>query len=719
MIPTPFPDRPRFDARDMVLGRTRYAADRRLAGMLHAMTVPARIAKGTVTSLGAEAALRVPGVVRVLTPDDFPEPPPSAEDGPPPPPPTLTSTVSFRGEPIALVIAESLEAAIEGAEAMRPVYAEEPFQALMDGLEADREEAEPYVAGDAAAVMARAAVTVSETYESPTQHHNPIELMATVAEFRDGRLSVHECSQSVGLAKYAVFAALRIDPAVVDVRSPHVGGSFGQKGLAQRQTALIAQAALLTGRPVKLVMPRGQIFHVAAYRPRSRHRVELGATGEGSMIAARYDAIQEQSRQGFFPAAEYHEAPIRLYGIENYLGTGADIRLDRQAPGWMRAPHAQASCFAFESAVDELAWKLGQDPLAFRLANDAARDPRTGRPLSSRFMRECLEEGARRFGWKERVAQPGSMTAEDGTLIGWGVACGAYPSSMPPAIARLRVGADGRTRFAVSGHEMGQGIRTAIASVLIEELSIDPVGLEIVIADTTSVPQHMTAGSWGTAGCVPATMKAVERMRSAVAELVGGQRIAGNLHRQLAMVRRPSVEVEVSELAPGQKPEALEELKAGGIVAMGPEYPAFTSMSYGAHFVEVRVEPRTRRVRVPRVVSIADCGRVISPRTAASQVYGGVIWGIGASLRERTEVDPRFGGYLNSDIADYVVAVNADIEEIDVGLIDRPDLIANRAGLKGLGQVTMAGVSAAVANAVFHATGKRLRSLPMRIEDLL
>lgn len=720
MTAAPFPDRPRIDAFDKVRGATEYTGDIQFPDLLYAMTVPSRIAKGIMTELPTDAAMHVPGVVRVLTAADFPAPPPPAgEDGPPPPPPTLETKIAYRGQPVAVVLAETLEAAIQGAEAIRPRFAEEEFASRIDSAGAVREPVEDWTAGDAAGAMAAAATTFEADYESPTQHHNPIELLATTAVWEDGRLTIYESSQGVSVTRGAVAGALGLDPAILDVKSTSVGGGFGQKGTAQRQSALVAHAAMLTGRPVKLVLPRGQIFHVATYRPNSRHKVQLGADADGKMVAARYHAEHEQSPTGQFPPGDYHEAPLRMYGIENYIGTGDNIRIDRQPPGYMRAPHPHPSCFAFESAVDELAYKLGRDPVAFRLANDTRVDPRNGNPLSSRFLNECLEEGARRFGWSRRTPEPGSMTAPDGTQVGWGVACGSYPSMMTPAIATLRIGADGSTRYAVSGHEMGQGIRTAIAAVLLEGLDIDPGKLEIAIGDTTAAPQHNTAGSWGTAGAIPATAKAVERMRSAVSELLDGRQIAGNLHRQLATVRRPSLQIEVSEVGPGQNADALDSLRQGGYAVAGPEYPSFTTFSYIAHFVEVHIEPRTRRVRMPRVVSIADCGRVISPRTAASQVYGGVVWAFSAALREATEIDPRYGGYLNNDLADYVVAVNADIGEIDVGFIDQPDPLANSAGLKGLGEVAMVGASAAIANAIFHATGKRLRELPIRVEHLL
>jgi xanthine dehydrogenase YagR molybdenum-binding subunit len=717
---TPFQDRERIDARDKVRGVTQYSADIQFLKLLYAMMVPARIAKGKMTSLSTDAAMRVPGVVRVLGPDDFPPPPKSSgKDGPPPPPRTLEAEISFRGQPVALVIAETLEAAIEGAEAVRPNYSEKAFASRIDSQSAIREAAEAWTAGDAERALAGAATTIEAEYESPTQHHNPIELLATTAVSADGRLTIYECSQGASVTKGAVVGALGLDPSIVDVKSASVGGGFGQKGTAQRQSALVAHAATLMGRPVKLVSPRGQIFHIATYRPNSRHKVQLGADANGRMVAARYHAEHEQSPTGQFPPGDYHEAPMRMYGIANYRGTADNIRIDRQDPGYMRAPHPHPSCFAFESAVDELAYKLGRDPVALRLANDTRVDPRNGNPLSSRFLNECIEEGARRFGWSRRMPAPGSMTGSDGTQIGWGVACGAYPSMMTPAIATLRIGADGSTRYAVSAHEMGQGIRTAIAAVLLEGLDIDANKLEIAIGDTTAAPQHNTAGSWGTAGCIPATAKAVERMRSAVSELLDGREIAGNLHRQLATVRRPSLQIEVSQVGPGQNADALASLRQGGYAVAGPEYPAFTTFSYIAHFVEVRIEPRTRRIRMPRVVSIADCGRVISPRTAESQIRGGVVWAFSAALREETEIDMRYGGYLNNDLADYVVAVNADIGDIDVGFVDKPDPLANAMGVKGLGEVAMVGASAAIANAVFHATGKRLRELPIRIEHLL
>jgi xanthine dehydrogenase YagR molybdenum-binding subunit len=723
MPATPFADRARFDARDKVLGRTAYTADIQLSGMLYAMQVPATIAKGRVTEVDMAAALKVPGVVRVLTAADFPTPPPPASGakGPAASPavPTITAEIAFRGAPVALVVAETIEAAIEGAETVRTHYAVAPsFLPLITSDGAKREPSEPVDAGDARSVMSRATVIVDVEYECPAQHHNPIELLSTTAVWSGGRLTLYEATQGTTVTKAAVAKSLVLDPSIIHVKCSSIGGGFGQKGTAQRQAALVARAAMLLGRPVKMILPRGQVFHNATFRPLSRHHVRIGADAAGRMIAVDYDADHQQSRQGQFPP-QYHEAQPQMYGIADYHGTTANVRIDTQGPGYMRAPHPHPASFAFEGAVDELAYKLGQDPLAFRLAHDATTDPLTGHPLSSRFLNDCMRKGAERFGWSRRNPDVAATVLPDGTQVGFGVGCGAYPALTHANIAKLRVAADGTTHFSASAHEMGQGIRTVIAASLLRQLDINPDKLDLRIGDTSIVPQHVTAGSWGTASVLPAVDALAAKMKAAVVELLGARQISGNLHRVLATVRRPYIEVEVTTLAPGQDASALQGLRTAGYALAGPEYPQFTTFSYIAHFAEVHVEPSTRRVRVPRIVSVADCGRVVSPRTAESQVRGGVIWAIGSALREETDVDPRFGGWLNNDLADYVVPVNADIGDIEVNFIDRPDPRLNATGSKGLGEVSMVGAAAAVANAIYHATGRRLRRMPIRIEHLL
>ncbi|MGK6317729.1 xanthine dehydrogenase family protein molybdopterin-binding subunit [Neorhizobium sp. DT-125] len=698
-------ERARFDARDKVLGNARYAADVKLPGMLYAMLVPARIAKGTMQELDVSPAMQIAGVVRVITSKDVA---------------FLGTKIAFLGQPVALVVAETIETAIEGAEALGPVYEKAPFIPLMDSPGATRVEAEGFNAGDVDAAFRSATTIVEGSFVTPTQHHNPIELLGTVAEWSGGRLTIHEGCQNTEQVKAALAQALNLSPDLIAVKSPYVGGGFGQKSPPKAQTALVAHAARLTGRPVKLVAPRGQIFHIAPHRPRSVQHIRLAADASGRMTGISHDVVQENIPNGAFRSSGYHQDIARLYAFENFRATAGDIHIDRQSPRHTRGTHPFPACFALESAIDELAYKTGQDPVQLRIEHEAKMDIIAGQPLSPHFLNDCLTEGARRFDWSRRTPQPGSMRLDDGTMIGLGVACGIFGASGSAAETTLRVRADGTTRVISSGHEMGQGITSAIANTIVQKLDINPDRLEILIGDTTVGPQMATVGERGTASIVPVTVKAAQALRARFEELAGEKPPAGNLHEQLARLKRPYLEVTVSELAPGQDAAAIQGFRTAGRAAgAGAEYPGFTSMSYIAQFVEIHIEPRTRRIRMPRAVSIADIGRVVSPVTARGQMYGGMVWGFSTALREETEVDPRFAGYLNDDLADYVMAVNADIGDIDVGLIDKPDTMVNSVGVKGMGELVMLGTAPAIANAIYHATGKRIRKLPIRIEDVL
>ncbi|WP_043840151.1 xanthine dehydrogenase family protein molybdopterin-binding subunit [Muricoccus aerilatus] len=729
MSDTSYPDAPRIDAWDKVRGALRYAADDARPGLAHAVLATATIACGTIRRIDTAAARAVSGVRLVLT---------HAELAGVKSPgfimgggygfqslqPVTSPRIAYRGQPIAVVVADSLEAAAEGARLVRAEYAAQPHQVTLDAppsdiiAQADSPLPKPMfadvTAGEAEAAFAAAPVRVEAEFHQPAQHQNPIEMLSTVAEWRDGHLTVHEGTQNAEAIRHGLARQLEIEPARVTVLSPSTGGGFGQKNSLQAHTVLAAEAARRLGRPVKLVVTRAQIFHDSSFRPASRHRIRIGADAEGRMQALIHETNSQTSRHDLFPTL-YTDLSARLYGVPNFRGRERLVRTDVQTPGYMRPPFEHAAAFAVESAVDELAYRLGRDPVALRLANDATADPITGRPYSSRHLAECLRRGAARFGWDRRSMEPGSMRGEDGSLIGWGVAAGAYKAATAPAIAKLRLSADGSVTLGVGGHEMGQGIRTAITAVLVRRLGVEPGRIVLEIGSTGGTPQHLTAGSWGTATVVPVTDDACDALLRALEALPPAPAHA----ERLRAAGRPFLEVEVSRRAPGQPEAAMGRLNTGLPAAVGPAYPEFVSLSHAAHFVEVRVEPGTRRVRVPRVVSVVDCGRVVSPRTAASQLRGGVVWGIGAALREVSEVDPRHGGFLNADLAEYVVPVNADIGTIEVEFVDEPDPRLNRAGVKGLGEVAMVGVAPAIANAVHHATGKRLRALPIRVEDLL
>ncbi len=723
MVDGTFPSIPRIDARAKVTGAPIYGADRKSDGMLHAVFAVSTIAKGRLTKLDTARAAALRGVRLVVTHRD-------ASELQSPGfllaggfafqslAPLLQDRIAYRGQPIAMVVAETIEAAQHAASLVEASYAEETFAASIGSAGATflpqsqsplpQEMFRDIVVGDAVAAFERAAVTVDAHYHSPPQHQNPMELVATVAAWDGERLTIHEGTQNAGAVKFGVARALGVAPDQVTVISPQVGGGFGQKNSMQMQTALVAWAARRLGAPVKMVVPRAQLFNNASFRAEAAQRVRLGADADGRLVSALHDVDAQTSRHDLFPL-EHANAAVRLYGIPHFRGHHRIVQTDVQTPGYMRAPFEHCASFALDTAVDEMAVKLGRDPVAFRMSLDTDIDPVTGLPLSSRHLNECLSRGAEMFGWSGRTPAPRSMTA-DGQLVGMGVGCGCYKAATAPAVAILRLTADGRVSVSVGVHEMGQGIRTALANAVGRKLGIDPSHVDAVIGDTRGAPQHLTAGSWGTATAVPAAVEAAEKL---LAEL-------GPDPRQALAARGLDVyEVRIERNPAGQPEQLSKRLHAGLPAPWGPAYGAFVAYSYVAHFVEVRIEPTTRRIRVPRVVSVVDCGSVVSPRTAEAQVKGGVVWGIGAALREESEVDPRYGGFLNADIAEYVVPVNADIGRTEVAFVNRPDPRLNASGVKGLGEVVMTGVAAAIANAVWHATGRRLRSLPIRVEHLL
>jgi xanthine dehydrogenase YagR molybdenum-binding subunit len=735
--PESFPDVPRVDAHDKVRGATRYAADNHPPNLAYGMLAVAQIGRGRITRLDVDAARAVHGVQLVLTHLDMTA---IKADGYlfagghafQSIQPMLGTTIAYRGQPIALVVANTLEAAIEGASLVRAEYATEPFTVSIDGVGAETiAQAESPLpkpvfddknVGDADAALSKAAVTVDAIYNCSPQHQNPIELVATVAEWNGDSLVIHEGTQHVEGIRQGLANELGVSPAQIRVISPFAGGGFGQKNSLQPQTVLAAVAAQRLGRPLKLVVPRAQLFHDASFRPAGRHHIRLGADRAGRIVAAVHETDQQTSRHDLFPSL-YADTSSRLHGIASFRSRERLVRTDVQTPGFMRGPWEHTATFAFESAMDELAYALDHDPVELRLANEPTSDVISGKPFSSRHVAECLRRGAERFGWARRTMTPRSMRDADGTYIGWGVSSGTYPASTTPAVARLRITDDGMISISAGVQEMGQGARNAVAAVVASILGVSAAQVTTFLGDTAGPPPHLTAGSWGTATAVPAARQAALDMLEALRRLRADAHLGGDddatPQQILRAAGRPYLEVEARHRAPGQPEAVFDRLAQGQLAFAGPEYPEFVSFSYIAHFVEVRVEPNTRRVRVPRVVSVADCGRVMSPRTARNQVIGGVVWGIGAALREASEVEPRYGGFLNADLAEYVIPVNADIGDIQVDFVDEPDLLLNDAGVKGLGEVAIVGVAAAVANAVHHATGRRIRKIPIRIEDLL
>lgn len=747
-------DAQRVDGLAKVLGRPLYGADCRLARMAYATPVAATIGKGRIRQLDTAAAEGVPGVLAVLTYRNMDKLSPIAfsfagGQAIQSHMPMQSPDILYRGEAIALIVAETPEAAAEAASLVRVDYDVVPFGVELDATghtEVGQAKAAPYfpdfVHGDAAAAIDAAPVEIDVTYFSAPQHQNPMELLSTVAEWRGRSLIVREGTQAAQAMKVGLATQFGLDPDRVRVISPYVGGGFGLRGSISPHTTLAAAAARRVRRPVKLTVSRAQMFHASSFRPTTAHRIRIGADNEGRLLGGMHLVRAQTSRFDLMPFTG-QETTSRMYAWPAYRGATTLVQLDCQTPGFMRAPMEMASFFALEGAMDELAEKIGLDPVALRIRNDAKADPITGKPFSSRRLTQCLQRGAALFGWDGRDAAPGSMRLADGTRVGYGVAAGAYPGYITPALAKIRMHADGLVVVSVGGHEMGQGIRTAIAVVLAEELGIDPQTATITIGDTQFPPQHVTAGSCGAATVSVPVRDASISLRNALATLAiraKGSPFTGTAATSLTLnngvlvgpdgrgepvgdiLRRAGLDYidgEAHGSAPGMKPDAFQQAALGKVAFSGPEFPEHVGFSFIAHFVEVHISPRMPRPRVVRMVSVVDCGRVLSRRTATSQVYGGLVWGIGAALSEASEVDPRFGGFLNNNIAEYQVAVNADVRNLQVEFIDEADSVFSGVGAKGVGEVASVGAAAAIANAVHHATAKRIRHLPIRMDDLV
>jgi xanthine dehydrogenase YagR molybdenum-binding subunit len=744
----------RVDGREKVMGKPIYGADRLPARTVFAVPVAATVGKARITTIDTRAAERVKGVLAVLTyrnldrlqkvefsfaggqaiQSHFPMQEPE---------------VRYRGECIALSVAETPESAYEAASLVLATYEEQPFAVEMSaagGTEVVQAKATAYfpdfVKGDPVPLIDAAPVSVDAVYYSAAQHHNPMEMLSTVAEWHDGSLVVHEGTQAAQAMKIGLVIALGLPEDKVRVISPFIGGAFGQRGAISPHTILAAVAARRVGRPVKLTVPRAQIFHATSFRAATEHHIRIGADRDGRFVGGLHLVLSHTSRFDLMPYTG-EETTSRTYGWPAFRGATTLVQLDTQTPGFMRAPMEMASFFALESAVDELAEKLGMDPVKLRILNDAKSDPISGKPFSSRYLVRCLQRGAERFGWSRRNPAPRSMQARDGALIGWGVAAGAYPAYITPAIARIRMHADGKVDLSVGAHEMGQGIRSAIAAVAAEELGVPPGRLRLLIGDTIVPPQHVTSGATGAATISIPIAKASLRLRHTLAVLaVKGGRAAfagvdpaltrlrgGRLHLPngesasvadiLAAGRVHYVDGIANGAAPGMSQDAFKQAALGKVAFFGPEFPTHVSFSYIAHFAEVQIDPLAPRARVTRMLSVADCGRVLSRRTAESQLLGGLVWGIGSALTEASEVDPRFGGFLNNNIAEYQIPANADVRSLEVELLDTPDLVFSEVGAKGVGEVACVGAAGAIANAIYHATGKRVRALPIRIEEFI
>jgi xanthine dehydrogenase YagR molybdenum-binding subunit len=741
----------RVDARLKVTGEARYAADIPVSNLAFGVLVTSVVARGEVRSIALQAARAIPGVLAVFSYGDMQElGKPTFGTG------SYTSLAPLHerrichdGQIMALVVAESFQTAEEGASRVTAEYAAQPPSCELDSPGTEELTAAGKVAmldkdpavGDFDGAFAGAEVKVDAEYRTPTQTHNPIELFSTTAEWRDGHLTVYEPTQSVYGFRAEIARQLGLDPESVRVVSPYVGGAFGSKGPMTPRTAIVALAARKLNRPVRCVVSREQAFTTQPYRAPTRQRIRLGAARDGRLLAFSHEGWELTSRLDNYAVAGT-QTTTRLYGYGAVTSQVRIVKADRQTPSYMRSPPELPYVFALESALDELAYQLAMDPVELRLRNDTQREPIKGKPFSSRHLAECYREGAAAFGWTRRDPRPGSM--RDGEWqVGLGCATAVYPTHVGAAAARVRLGADGRVRVQSASHEIGTGIRTVAGQMAAESLGVELAAVTVEMGDTNLPPAPVSGGSNSTASVCSAVLKACEQVRSRLFQALtapnagplanrpqaslsvrdGAVRSSDGtsvaLDKAFATLGAGAIEEYAEFIPEGAPDDAMQKLYRGRSTLQGGPEGSTARYAFGAEFVEVRVHARTREIRVPRLLGAFAAGRIMNTRTARSQLMGGLIWGMSAALLEATELDARSARTVNRDLQDYLVPVNADVGAVEVLMLSEVDPAVNPAGVKGLGELGNVGTNAAVANAVFHATGVRVRALPIRLDELL
>jgi xanthine dehydrogenase YagR molybdenum-binding subunit len=717
-------------------GTARYAADNHPPGMLYAVLAVSSIARGRVTALDVAAAKAHPGVIAVMTHTNAPK---LALDPDAKLHPFMfrmdllqNNHVRYANQPIAVVVAETLEAATEGAILLAPHYETEPARVGLDSNESFAPQAvgpgmpaEEHH-GDVAAGLAAAAVRIEAVYETPPQYHNAMEPHAIVAAWDGDTLSIDTPSQGMTMAKDRIAGLFGIPPEGIHIRSPFLGGGFGSKGLIKGPQVLGIMAARLVGRPVKLVLRREQMFGPVGHRAPTRQTLRLGADSGGALTALSHHAKAATSTFDDFiePAANASHA---LYASPAIAATHEGVRIDTGTPMFMRGPGEAPGSAALESAVDEMALACGMDPLAFRLKNYAEVEPMSGKPFSSKALRQCYEQGAARFGWEGRPQAPRQMRDDAGMLVGWGMGTALFPAMMFQGNARAVLRQDGTGVVETGAHDMGQGAWTALAQIAADALGLDLDRVEFRSGTSDLPDAGIAGGSAHTATAGAAIHGAGADVIAKLAELASGDRRsplfgagnAGMIARGGRLYRRDD-ETRSESYADILTRAGRHEIEGRGTGAPDPTAQSTYSMhAHGAVFAEVKVDPDFGQVRVTRLIGAFAAGTVVNPRMVRSQYYGGMIWGVSFALYEHAIMDKRSGRPMNANLGEYYVPVNADVPNIEAILVEERDVHVNALGIKGVGEIGITGTAGAIANAVWHATGVRVRSFPITLDRLI
>ncbi|MGH7604352.1 MAG: xanthine dehydrogenase family protein molybdopterin-binding subunit [Gemmatimonadaceae bacterium] len=703
----------RVDGRLKVTGGARYAAEIPVAGVAHAVIVTSSIPKGRIVSMDASSALRVAGVRAVLTPFNAPRVTVPAAVGSGKReagsgrrmriPTVLQNTeVHYNGQPIGLVVADTIEAAMEAALLVKARYdIQSPVLDMSSAMKNPPESVHPLGGertvkrGDVDAGLRAAATRVEHAYTTPLENHNPMEVHNTVAIWEGDHLTLYTSTQGIFSVRNTVARAFGLQPDAVRVVSYFTGGGFGSKGGAWSHEILSAMGARAVGRPVKLMLTRRQQFGPVGGRPRTIQRISLGATRDGSLTAIRHASTSNTSTIEDWVEPATNQTRL-LYACPNVETEYDLIRLNVGSPTFTRAPGESTGTYALESAMDELAYALSMDPVQLRLKNYADRDPESGKPWSSKSLRACYALAAERFGWAKRSPAPRSM--RDGRwLVGWGMATATYPARRSGASAMARMNPDGSVVVRAGSQEIGCGTYTSMSQVAADAIGV-PVERVRFELGVTDMPEN------------PASTGSVTAASTGSAVHDAGLALKKKLD---AMTRPDESYANAIKRAGGQPVEVTLSSHAN------EEAQRYSTHSFGAVFTEVRVDPELGLVRVPRVVAAHGVGRILNEKTARSQIIGGVVWGISMALHEETHIDPRSGRYVNAELAEYFVPVNADVGTIDVSFVTENDPVVSTIGAKGVGEIGITGVAASIANAVFHATGKRIRDLPIRVDRII
>ena len=730
----------RVDGHLKVTGAANYASDALLPDLAYAALALSAIPRGRITAIDSAEAAALPGVLAVITHEnalrlrknlmpqigagrwslgrDFR--------------PLQDERVRFAGQPVAMVVAETPEQAIDAAARLRVSYAGEPAETDLErALDAafpatPRSGKADYARGDAASALAAAPVRIEGEYATPPQTNNPLGLFATVASWDGDQLTLHDANQftqNVARSAESVFG-LTLGRGGADVLTPFVGGGFGAGLRAWPHAWLAAMAARIVSRPVKLVLTRQQMYTLIGRRAQTAQRVALGAERDGRLTAIEHHAMQDTSRDEDFVEA-LTTASRFLYSCPNVTTTYRLTRLDRATPTYMRCPGEAETLFALESALDELAVALAMDPIALRLRNDAERDEKRDKPWSSKSLAACYARGAELIDWPRRTPQPGSMRDGD-VLIGLGTATALYPAFAIPSSASARLDADGTVLVRSAVTDIGPGTATAMAQVAADTLGLPLECIRFALGDSRYPRAPQQGGSMIMASVGPAVQAACRALQAKVIALAVAD-AASPLHG----AKKADVQAADGKLFLRADPSLAEPYEAvlaragqGSMEAEATSH-SFTQrmshscMTFGAQFAEVHVDVALRTLRVPRLVGVFGAGRIVNPKLAQSQLVGGMIWGMSQALLEETVYDHRLGRIVNASLGDYLIPVNADVQSVVAELIPEDDPYVNPLGVKGVGEIGTAGVAPAIANAVYHATGIRVRELPITIEKLL